>query len=438
MISKARTHLFPCFVVVLIFVSSAAAQICPGTPGCLDPTFGGGDGTVAYSNPLVGGVPSDFALQSDAKLVSLTGPKGGADSTYSLIRINADGSLDTSFNGTGTRSFQWGMSSKSGWIYGFARAVGIQTIAGTERIVVAGQAPKLSGSKVQNFLRVDRYMPDGSNDTSFGTNGTVYLSVGQAYDIEIQSDQKIVGVTIGNSKVFRLNANGTLDTTFGSGGIAAADGNLERLAIDNDGSILVAAQRATGHGNNDTYSIEVRKFRPNGTLDSTFGSGGAATFVLSNYAFVPNSIVVDPVHNILVGAREFRPNADIAVVRFTQNGLVDTSFASSGIYIAGLPNSNSQEAGTVAEGDGKVILMGSLDNPTSALKDAIAIRLNYDGSLDPTFGSAGKSIFDISGADFVVGGRGGLIQIDPLCACEKLLITSGTDYLTTFARLTIY
>jgi uncharacterized delta-60 repeat protein len=411
----------------------AAAQ-----PGTLDTSFGGGDGTVAYSNPLVSAGAHDMALQSDGKLVSLTGPTGGLDSTYSLIRINLDGSLDTGFNGTGTRSFQWGFSSKNGWYFGYARAIGIQTIAGTERIVVAGQAPKLVGGMVQTFLRVDRFMLDGSNDSSFGTNGSVYLTVGQAYDIEIQPDQKIVGVTTGNQKVFRLNANGTLDTTFGSGGMITANGALQRLALDTDGSVLVASQLSSGRGNNSTYTIEVRKFRANGTLESTFGTNGAATFGLSNYDFLPVSIAVDALHNVLVGTRAYSPSLDLAAVRFTQNGLVDTGFATNGIYLAGMAANSGQEAGAVIEGDGKILLIGNIDNPTSVVKDAIVIRLNYDGSLDPTFGTAGKSIFDIAGPDYVVGGRGGSIQFDPFCACEKLLIASGNDHLTTFARLNIF
>lgn len=425
------------FLRVAILFAVCTFAVSGQTAGSLDSTFGGGDGTVSYYNPLVSAGAHDMALQSNAQLVSLTGPTGGLDSTYSLIRLNLDGSLDTSFNGNGTRSFQWGFASKNGWYFGYARAIAIQTIAGTERIVVAGQAPKSTGNKVENFLRVDRFIPDGSIDTSFGTNGSVYLTVGQAYDIEVQPDQKIVGVTTGNQQVFRLNTNGTLDSTFGSGGIVTANGALQLLALDADGSVLVASVLSSGRGNNSTYSIEVRKFKPNGTLDTTFGTRGAATFSQSNYDFLPVSIAVDTLHNVLVGTRAWTPSLDFAVVRFTQNGLVDTSFANNGFYLAGMAANSAQEAGAVVEGDGKILLIGNVDNPTNVNKDALVIRLNNDGSLDPTFGTAGKSIFDIAGPDYVVGGRGGSIQVDPFCACEKLVIASGNDHLTTFARLII-
>src|SRR5437868_13520668 len=100
-------RLFAAQIALLIlaaaFAIAANAQTCPGSAGCLDPTFGNG-GTVAYSNPLVGAVASDLAVQSDGKVVALTGSTGGYDSTYSLMRINLDGSLDPNFGTNGTKS----------------------------------------------------------------------------------------------------------------------------------------------------------------------------------------------------------------------------------------------------------------------------------------------------------------------------------------------
>jgi uncharacterized delta-60 repeat protein len=432
-----KTCLFPQTILFLFlcFIGSAAQA-----PGSLDPTFGGGDGTVAYSNPLVGAIASDFAIQSDGRLVSLTGPKGGQDSTYSLIRINPDGSLDTSFNGTGTRSFQWGFASKTGgWYFGYAHAIGVQNIGGSERIVVAGQAPKMNGKAVANFMRVDRFLLDGTNDTSFGTNGSVYLSVGQAYDIEIQPDQKIVGITEGpNNKVFRLNANGTLDATFGSGGITSSGtGYLQRLALDSDGSVLVAAQISSGRGSNSVHSNEVRKYKPNGSLDTSFGVNGAAVFGKSNCSFLPKSIQIDSLHNILLGSQAWTPNLDLSIVRFTQNGLVDTSFGTNGLYLGGFSTYSAQEGAAIMQGDGKILLIGNFENSPNHFRDLLVIRLNYNGSIDSVFGTAGQSIFDISASDGV-SVRGGLVQFDQFCSCEKLLVASGNDHLTTFARVIIH
>ena len=67
--------------------------------------------------------------------------------------------------------------------------------------------------------------------------------------------------------------------------------------------------------------------------------------------------------------------------------------------------------------------------------DAMVVRLNYNGSFDTNFGNAGVSIFDIDGNDYVSLGPGGVIQYDPYCSCEKILVVSGRDFLSTFARI---
>jgi hypothetical protein len=87
------------------------------------------------------------------------------------------------------------------------------------------------------------------------------------------------------------------------------------------------------------------------------------------------------------------------------------------------------------EGDGKIVLIGNVNNSGSGPMDAMVVRLNYDGSLDTSFGGSGFSIFDIDGNDYVSLGPGGVIQYDTSCSCEKILVVSGGDFLSTFARL---
>ena len=423
----------------MLFVCSTLGQ----GAGSLDTTFGDpfgvGDGKVVYTPSPWWGLPKDIAVQSDGKIVCVSGPTG-PNATVTLIRLNSDGSLDTSFNGTGTRSFQWGLTYKNTLYPGSTWAVGFQDIGGSERILVAGKNSKLVGKSVVNFVRVDRFMADGSTDTSFGNNGTFNLFEGEVYDLVVQPDRKIVGVTQGTQKVFRLTENGTLDPTFASGGMFTGDGTLQRLALDPDGSILVVSTVPSGSGRNANINIRVRKYDSSGTLVSTFGTSGAATFARSSNSFVPKSITVDSDHNILIGTRAWVTGGqDFAAVRFTGDGLVDSDFASNGLYLAGYSTIDSRISTALMQSDRKILLIGNSYNSGGGPVDAVVIRLNYDGSVDTGFGISGISSFDIGGNDAVSNGPGGVIQIDPVCYCEKILVTSsGSGFSTSFARLNTF
>ena len=436
-----KKHQFTIFVLAVIFAVTAIvgkAQTC-ATAGCLDMTFGTG-GKISFSVPGVGAVPRDIVVQSGGKTVSLLGP--GSNSTFNLMRNNLDGSLDSSFGNNGMVSLTWGMTYKQFFYNGNARAVAIQNVGGSERFLVAGLAYKLSGNKVQMFYRIDRFMSDGTLDTSFGTGGSIFLQLGaptlRAMAVQ-PNDQKIVTVSQDNSELVRLTANGVPDTTFGSGGKAACPG-ASYVAIDPNGTIIVASTVIDRRSTN----ASLRRYSSTGALDTSFGANGVATVNSGYQYFTLKSVAIDYLRNIIIGGRVENSSVstrDFAVTRFTPAGFQDSSFSGDGFATAGFAGIDAQESSALVQSDGKIVLVVSVwlsSTPTGNYVDAGVARFNYDGSLDSFFGSGGRTKFDISGQDYVTGGKGGVIQIDPYCACEKIVVAGGNDYLTTFARLLTY
>jgi uncharacterized delta-60 repeat protein len=199
-------------------------------------------------------------------------------------------------------------------------------LQGDGKIVVAGSI------SVQNFQEggLLRYNTNGTLDFSFGTGGKVVIdgsNAGPAFAVAIQSDGKILAAVPDRLRltVFRLNTNGSLDTTFGSNGAVAiqaaglffspASGGI---ALQPDGRILVATERI------------VARLLANGQLDSTFGSNGAAATVSGH------SVALLPNGNILIG------NGNVTSL-YAPNGSLATTFGVNG-----------QTAGFPFDGEGRI------------------------------------------------------------------------------------
>jgi uncharacterized delta-60 repeat protein/CSLREA domain-containing protein len=235
------------FVAALLLCFSMTLQT-QAAPGDLDPSFGNG-GKVTSTD--FGG--SAIAIQSDGKVVAVGVffPPAGAFE-FSLARYNTDGSLDATFGSGGKVITAIGNLG-----YGFATAVAIQP----DGKIIAGGSNNFYGDGTYNFL-LARYNTDGSLDSTFGVGGKVvtpFANEAVFSKIAIQLDSKIVaaGTSGGyyDSPSFllaRYNVNGSLDTTFGSGGIVAnAVGNYSNayaVAIQSDGKIVAAGNFDSSNG----------------------------------------------------------------------------------------------------------------------------------------------------------------------------------------------
>ncbi|MFI7412182.1 calcium-binding protein [Streptomyces sp. NPDC049627] len=208
--------------------------------GSPDSAFGGGDGVVMTSFSETGGggaTAQDMALQSNGKIV-MAGYAGETSFDFAVARYNPDGSPDTSFSGDGKVTTDLGG-------YNWGQAVAVQS---TGKIVLGGQS-------ADRFTLV-RYNLDGSRDTGFGTGGVATADFGGTSgvtDLVVQPDDRIVAGGAGSAGDFllaRFNADGTLDTGFGTNGLTTTDFGgsdiLRSLALQTDGKTVAFGYNTAG------------------------------------------------------------------------------------------------------------------------------------------------------------------------------------------------
>jgi uncharacterized delta-60 repeat protein len=353
--------------------------------GSLDPTFGA-DGIVTTNFAYTGfhpGTLKDATTQPDGKIIVV-----GSSGDYAVARYNSDGSADATF-GNGTGKFTTGSSG------------GVLDIAVTTqtngKIVVAGIA--YYGDMWDIGLDVLRYNSDGSRDTTFGNAGGVNLSASAGLMFHgtcvlVQSDGKIIAC--GGERLYRLNPDGSRDTTFGTGGEVDLPGTSfgYASAIQADGKIVIAAPRWVSVGN---YDFSVARFNPNGTPDTSFGSGGVAspptgtTQSCSPFSLCTVYDLVIQTDGKIVVAGGNR------LVRYNENGSLDAGFGSGGVATSPMGTIPPCEwsgscvgNGLAIQADGKLVLTGNSSS------DFAIVRHNPDGSLDTTFGVGGLTTVDFT------------------------------------------
>ncbi|MFO1486771.1 MAG: choice-of-anchor D domain-containing protein [Verrucomicrobiaceae bacterium] len=363
-------------------------------PGELDPSFGTG-GKVTTAIGTGDDVVRAIAVQADGKIV-LAGEaniSGGDD--FALARHNADGTLDTSF-GTGGK-----VTTPFAGTLDWARAVAIQPDG---KIVAAGSSGSGSGTDdfavaryLANGTLDTTFSGDGKLTVSLGGNDDVSA-------LCLQTDGKIVVVgsvytSTSNVGVIRLNADGTLDNTFSGDGILlttfGGNDNGTSVALQADGKIVIGGYSFLGSPTNG--KILITRLNADGTLDSGFGTGGKVNtdtgFNTPIYA-----LMIRPDGRILLGGGRLNgSNWDFLLASYTAAGVLDTSFGSSGLVVIDF-GGNETIAGLARQPNGKIIAAGT-SNATGTNDFAVS-RLLDGGSLDTTFNTTGKKTIAIgSGSD---------------------------------------
>jgi uncharacterized delta-60 repeat protein len=365
------TFLIPLLLVMMSGIMYAA-------PGDLDTTFNPPNGVVTYD----GGSGDDYcfamAIQSDGKIVVAGRVHDGTNADLLVLRYNVNGSLDDSFGTNGVVTY-------GGKISAYGIAVAIQSDG---KIVVAGHA------EAREVL-VLRYNPDGSPDSSFGTNGVATYESGYAnygWAVAIDSDGKIVVAgaigTIPDKHVLvlRYNADGALDNSFGANGVVTYDGGggddyAEEVAIQSDGKIVVS-----GDTDNDLdYEVLVLRFNTDGTRDNGFGTNGVVTYDGGSGDDSGLSVAIQSDGKIVVaGYTDNGLDYDVLVLRFNTDGTRDNGFGTNGVatYDGG---SGLDHAEPVAiQSDGRIVVGGDSDNGSD--RDVLVLRLigGESGSTPPS------------------------------------------------------
>jgi len=355
-------------------------------PGSLDTGFGsGGKVTTAVGFDHEGAYA--VALQSDGKIVAAGDSNSGPDYDFAVIRYNADGSLDASFGNNGKVTTDFGMGDDSG------SAVAIQSDG---KIVVAGYA----SNGTDDDFAVVRYNPDGSLDTTFGTGGIVTTGIGtgddEAFAVAIQSDGMIVAAGDSNNgsnldvALVRYDTDGNLDATFNGTGkvttpIGSSNDSAFAVAIQSDEKIVIA-----GDSNNGAdIDFAVVRYDTDGSLDTTFNGTGVVTTGIGSSDDEAFAMALQSDGKIVAaGDSSSGANIDFAVVRYNTNGSLDTTFNGTGKVTTPIGSSEDEAFAVAIQSDEKIVAAGESNNGTDV--DFAVVRYNTNGSLDTGFGTGGK------------------------------------------------
>jgi uncharacterized delta-60 repeat protein len=270
----------------------------------------------------------------------------------------------------------------------------------------------------------------GSLDPTFGKNGIVATSMRAANAVALQGDGKIV---LAGGGIFddgladaltRLNTDGSLDTSFGSGGTAyLLPPNTEyvglgfyAIAIQSNGEIVAAGITQSSLGGYSNF-VQVARVESNGSLDTSFGSGGfTATTAIGSTPYDvtgPEDVALALQNNgsILVASSYFN-----LLARFTTSGQLDTTFGSGGIVNLANPGPNGTSAPTriAVEASGKILVASGSGGPTPQVQAGTISRYNANGSLDTTFGAAGTAASVASAAALLLQGDGKIVAAGSL------------------------
>lgn len=343
------------------------------------------------------------ALQADGSIL-LAGQiaRGGGDYSVLLARLLGNGALDPGF-GTG------------GWtetiIPGDEDSVAARVLPDAGGIVVA-----VGTDQVQDFV-LARYTLAGLLDPAFGTGGLLVQDFHGGRDsvatVELHAGGLLAGGRVvpaapgqGTNYGFaRYSLAGVLDGSFGSAGLAdtgftASVANRARdLAVQSDGRILVA-----GYAGNSftTRDFAISRHLENGELDPSFGIAGRVLADFGGNEDDLGAIAVRPDGTILAaGAARIGPQRVFVVARYLANGQPDTAFASEGRVLLDLGAVGSEAPRLAVRPDGRILVAGSIFGP-GGNNDFLVLGLTAAGAIDSDFGTAGRTVVDMSGSsDFV-------------------------------------
>ncbi len=333
--------------------------------GRRDPGFLNGNVITTKARPNT--VPG-IAIQPDGKIVFAVAVTTGSNQSEPLVvRRNADGSPDPTFNFSGQTLTQFG-----------SFAVAAIALQPDGKVVVAGTTSKIFLSGFTGTqLAVARYLPNGELDLSFHGNGQVTTSVSDysgAGGLALQADGKILvcGASSSSMLLVRYEPTGQLDAAFGQGGIViftpepdpsgvlslAARG--QDVAVQNDGAIIVGGTGGSIglHGGQSFY---VWRYTSSGVLDSTFGMGGFAQVSGQNSA--GGFVALQRDGKIILAGTKTAYRIDYratVVMRYTASGALDPSFGT-----AGNGNSVGATLETMAlRRDGRIVVAGHYNDGT--------------------------------------------------------------------------
>ncbi len=376
------------FTFIFTFFSSIAfAQ-----SGNLDNNFGTNATTI-----IDFAQDADFAfdglVQNDGKILILGHAADANSNNQALVRLNSNGSLDNTFNGTGAAILNIADNNNGG------NGLAIQNDG---KIVVVGELEENG----QTLGIISRFLPNGNLDSNFGADGFLVIDFDDQGDdffntVAIQNDGKILvaGIIPGADGedliVIRLNADGALDNTFANAGafLGSLGGEdvITKLAFQQDGKII-----AVGHTGDGTEELGfVFRLNTGGALDASFGVDGFTTIAFNGVTEQRvEDVNIQNDGKIIIGGQFLTADEDnnFFAIRLESNGSIITN----DVATIDFQGDDDQLRSVDIQNDGKILLTGYVR--AGGLELGMS-RLNADFTLDQTFGLGGVVNHNLSPFD---------------------------------------
>ena len=396
-----------------------------GVPGTLDPSLNG-DGVLPFN--FTSGTVDQYgqAIWNLADGSYIIGGYGttDTDSLYNhflLLKVQADGSADTTFGNDGVVVTPLLTTATSEYLQDLITDY-------VNRIVVVGY------DQSQNGL-IRRYLSDGTLDTTFGIDGTSVFSAVQFYAVGMQSSGRLIAIgsnsAAGNGIVVAYDLAGEIDPSFGNGGIVSVPNcnSLQSMVIDQDDSILLAYQndnlqanitRIQGNGLPYDSTQAYSTFGVNGTISNVFGVDVASESMVK--------IAIDAQANIIIAASIANLNT-AQMRRYLPSGQVDTTFHGNGSAVVITIETELDRTAVkrlMANTVGQYAFIGyeMFNDETS---NPIVVQVTNNGYLDEDFNpevTPGYNIFSIP--------MGGAIQelMGAVISSEGKIIGVGQEFVS--------
>lgn len=317
--------------------------------GSLDQSFGT-SGMVTEDHFAAFGV----TLQPDGKLVVVGMSNGsGPVQVFAVARFNSDGTVDSGFGANGKTLIDFGGVPITD-ANGVAFAALIQPDG---KIVAGGTASKADGKEA---IALARYNSNGTLDTSFGTNGKVSTDFSHPNAA---------------ARAFGLQADGKI---LSSGTVGTNPVTWSDFYQPDD----------------PTQDFALARFNPNGSLDTSFGNGGLVTTDFFGYTDGSFAMNIRPNGKIIAAGATVRSwdrdTTDFALIRYNSDGSLDTTFGGTGKVTTDFHSRADLAYALLTQDDGKIIALGSARVWDNSRHEMAVARFNRDGSPDANFGQGGK------------------------------------------------
>lgn len=350
-----------------------------------------------------------FAFAQDGTNDSSFNPSTGADSDINVTAIQSDGKIIVGGNftvlnnvtcnrlarlnvdGTFDVTFNIGL--------GFNNAVNAISIQPNGKIVVTGNFTLCNGSIVNRIVRLNA---DGTIDSTFnvwnGADGSIYSSI-------VQPDGKIILAgnfsQVGNyskKRVVRLNTDGTVDLSFNNG--TGPNGTVLSSVLQADGKIIIGGNFTTFNG---VSSQRIARLNSDGTLDATFNSTNAANNTV-------RKICLQSDGKIVIGGdfTSYNGTSTNYIARLNSDSTIDTTFNIGSGF-------DSSVYSIFIQSDGKLVVSGNFYS-YKGVSCTNLVRLNVDGSMDSTFNSSCSGI-----RSFAIQTNGKLLLGGIFTRCNNIL-----------------